>query len=72
MTETQKEIESIEEKVIELLEANKVQQVIVDFINILQSAISAYQGELYSKNSEVGKLEYKIKQLEEKLNKKAT
>lgn len=65
MTRTQEEITDIETKANTLLELGEVQKPVEDYIELLQETIMTYQGELYSKNSEIGRLESKVKRLEE-------
>jgi len=65
ITKTQEEITDIETKANALLELGEVQKPVEDYIELLQETIMTYQGELYSKNSDIGRLEFKVKMLEE-------
>jgi peptidoglycan hydrolase CwlO-like protein len=69
MTRTQTEITDIETKANTLLELGEVQKPVEDYIELLQETIVTYQGELFSKNSEVSKLEFKVSKLEREIEK---
>lgn len=57
---TKKEIEATEAKVMAMLELGELDSAVVDYIELLQETITTYQGELYTKNSQISSLEYKL------------
>lgn len=70
MTRTQEEIQDIQKKVFSLEGKGEIQESVQEYIEILHGLIEGYQGELYSKNSEVSSLEYKIAKLENEIKSK--
>lgn len=57
MTErTHQEITDVETRAMTLLEVGEVDKPIIEYIEVLQDAIAAYQGELYARNSDVSSL----------------
>lgn len=57
---TKQHIEATEAKVMAMLELGELDSAVVDYIELLQETITTYQGELYTKNSQISSLEYKL------------
>ena len=63
---TKRHIEATEAKVMAMLELGELDSAVVDYIELLQETITTYQGELYTKNSEISKLTYKLNAIKER------
>ena len=61
---TKQHIEATEAKVMAMLELGELDSAVVDYIELLQETITTYQGELYTKNSQISSLEYKLAKID--------